>query len=66
MGLAVPHQIKANVHKKAKQDPGVIPPPATAGIDFLKAIEAKQTISPAPMSFINLFGEEEQTEDYNQ
>jgi putative transposase len=63
MGLAIPHQIKANVHKKAKKDPAVTAPPAAAGIDFLKVIEAKQATSPAPMSFTNLFGEKEQIKD---
>lgn len=41
MGIAVPVTIGRHAHPAARPEPGVSPPPAATGIDYLRLIEAR-------------------------
>ena len=56
LGNAILHKTRANVHKKAKTDPAVTPPPTATGIDYLKAVELRNSKSHNPISYIDLIG----------
>jgi len=66
MGNAVLHKTRANVHKKAKTDPAVTPPPSATGIDYLKAVELRNNKSHNPISYSDFLGNSVTKPENNQ